>query len=249
MQAGSSKCKLVPVTGKLPQLLAMLFKTPMSLERQLESSLPTEVHLFSPSLVSWLIITNFIPLTAHLWGKVTNATPMWEGNTQTQLKQHKERFCGAENGTRVHLHVLPHTAGSNNKTREENYAFFSRLCQTKRDFRKDNTWEIKVSQPTPISYHEALVDLPKVVHFSRKLLYLSLGHVTQDAVSLFCLPILFPPFTSLLPPPADPVGSLSANPKTFQSLCHPGATRPPLAVSHHWVASKPYLLLPCIIKL
>lgn len=127
--------------------------------------------------------------------------------------------------------------------------FFSRLCQTKRDFRKDNTWEIKVSQPTPISYHEALVDLPKVVHFSRKLLYLSLGHVTQDAVSLFCLPILFPPFTSLLPPPADPVGSLSANPKTFQSLCHPGATRPPLAVSHHRVASKPYLLLPCIIKL
>lgn len=147
MQAGSSKCKLVPVTGKLPQLLAMLFKTPMSLERQLESSLPTEVHLFSPSLVSWLIITNFIPLTAHLWGKVTNATPMWEGNTQTQLKQHKERFCGAENGTRVHLHVLPHTAGSNNKTREENYAFLVDYVRQKGIFVKTIHGRLRSANP------------------------------------------------------------------------------------------------------
>ena len=66
LQPGSSKHKLVPVTGKLAQLLAMLFKNPMPLERQLESSPPSEVHLFSPSAVSWLITTNFIPLTACL---------------------------------------------------------------------------------------------------------------------------------------------------------------------------------------
>lgn len=47
------------------------------------------------------------------------------------------------------------------------------------DFPKDNTWEIKVNQPTPISYHEALTDLSKAVHFSRKLLYLYLGNLTN----------------------------------------------------------------------
>lgn len=66
MQPGSSKRKPVPITGKLAQLLAMLFKNPMPLERQLESSPPSEVHLFSPSTVSWLITANFIPLTARL---------------------------------------------------------------------------------------------------------------------------------------------------------------------------------------
>lgn len=102
MPPGSSKHKLVPVTGKLAQLLRMLFKNPVPLARQLESSPSGEVHLFSPSAVSRLIITNFIPLTARLQGKVTNTTSMGEGNTQTQLKKHKERFHGVENGSRAY---------------------------------------------------------------------------------------------------------------------------------------------------
>lgn len=44
----------------------MLFKNRMFLARQLENSPRHEVHLFSPSAVSWLITTNFIPLTARL---------------------------------------------------------------------------------------------------------------------------------------------------------------------------------------
>lgn len=37
-----------------------------------------------------------------------------------------------------------------------------------------------VNHSTPISYHEALTDLPKVVLFSRKLPYVPLGKLTQD---------------------------------------------------------------------
>jgi len=83
------------------QLLAMLFKTPMPLARQLESSPSSEVHLFSPSAVSWLITTNFIPLAAHLV-RQSHKHPIHRGGQHTQMKQQKERFRCAENGSQAH---------------------------------------------------------------------------------------------------------------------------------------------------
>lgn len=60
-----------------------------------------------------------------------------------------------------------------------------------------------VGQPTPISCHEALTDLPKAVHFSRKLPYLSLGKLTQDVYLTLLLAIPLPPFSSLILPPTE----------------------------------------------
>lgn len=91
------------------------------------------------------------------------------------------------------MHVLPHTAGDSKETREEHYTVLVHYGS----FHMDNTWEIMVNQPTPISYHEALTDLPKVVHSARKLPYLSLGKLTQDVyLSLF----LAHPLPSILLP-------------------------------------------------
>lgn len=84
------------------------------------------------------------------------------------------------------------------------------------------------------------MDLHKVVHISRK--PLSLGHLTQGAASP--LPSIHTPPPQLFPP-KRPVGSLSANPKAFQRLCHVAL----LAIICHWDTLKQYLFLLCIIKL
>lgn len=102
MEPGSSKHKVVPVTGKA-------FQEPPAPWKAVESSSLGGVHLFSPSPMSHLIIHNSIPLHSHLSGSVPNTA------TQTQPKQHKEKFSGAENGS------ASHTAGHSKETREEHF--------------------------------------------------------------------------------------------------------------------------------
>lgn len=52
-----------------------------------------------------------------------------------------------ESGTRVHVHVLPHTAGSNNKTREKNYAVLVRYVRQKGIFIKTIHERLRSANP------------------------------------------------------------------------------------------------------
>lgn len=184
MEPCSSKHEVAPVTGTAFQEPPAPWKAAGELFPQWGSPLLTlpSVTLNHPQFHPFkFTLVRFSPKRSH---------------THT-AKATQKRFPGAKNGSQAHGCMCFHTQLETARRPRRNITLFQCTMTAYGDFPKDNIWEIKVNQPTPISYHEALTDLPKAVHFSRKLLYLSLGNLTKD---VYLILLLSHPLPSILLP-------------------------------------------------
>lgn len=112
----------------------------------------------------------------------------------------------------------------------ETFHYFSALCQLRGIFIRTIHGRLRSINPLQLVIRKPQQIYPKLYIFLESCCICLQVTSTKMFTSLSYLPIPFPPFISLILLPIESRQLSLLNPKAFQLLCHPAATRPPLTV-------------------